>query len=207
MTDTQDPNPTTTAPASAGAPGATVVGVIADDPAVQAAGGAVTDHAYAAIVASFADETAAIDAYETLAEDEGAGLIRIDGVLVIKTDDQLNVHIQKMTDHSTTTGVKWGAVGGVVAGILFPPSIIVSAISLGVVGGVLGKLRQEFHKSDVAASLVGTLGPNQSGILALVAAEDVDLVLKAIPGAVMVRSAGVDDQTAKAIAEAATQAS
>jgi uncharacterized membrane protein len=187
--------------------GATVVGAVAADGQVQAVGGVVTDYDYAAIVAAFADEDAAYSAYEALQDAEASGGLGIEGVLVIKTDDQTRVKIQKMTDHSTKTGAKWGAVGGVVLGIFFPPSIIAATVGTSVVGGVLGKVRNEWHKSEVGDALYGTLGPNESGILALVSAGDVEAVKADMPAATKVRSAGVDDATAQNIKDAAAQAS
>jgi uncharacterized membrane protein len=187
--------------------GATVVGAVAADGEVQAVGGVVTDYDYAAIVAAFADEDAAYSAYEGLQDAEATGGLGIEGVLVIKTDEEAKVKIQKMTDHSTKTGAKWGAVGGVVLGIFFPPSIIAATVGTAAVGGVLGKVRQEWHKSEAGEALAGTLGPNQSGILALVKAGDVDAVKAKMPEAEKVRSAGVDDTTAQGIKDAAERAS
>ncbi len=187
--------------------GATVVGAIGDETGTQAAGAVVTDYDQAIIVAVFADEDAAIAAYGNLRDAESTGGLGIEGVLVIKTDENGKVKIQKMTDHSTKTGVKWGAVGGLVVGLLFPPALLASAVTWGVVGGVLGKVRNEAHKSEVGAALTGELGPNESGILALVTAGDVAAVTAAIPDVKSVRSAGVDDTTAKGITEAAKQAS
>jgi uncharacterized membrane protein len=186
--------------------GATVVGTVGDASGAVAAGALVTDYDYATVVAAFGDETVAMAAYQALLDDESAGTLRIDGVLVIKTDDGGLVKIQKMTDHSTKTGLKWGAVGGLLLGIVFPPAIIASTVGWGVVGATLGKLRNELHKSDVGAALAGTLGPDQSGILALVKATDVAATIAAMPPAMKVRSAGVDDKTAKKIASAAKQA-
>ena len=150
---------------------------------VQAAGAIVTDYDYAAIVAAFADEDAAYSAYGRLQDAEASGGLGIEGVLVIKTDDQGMVKIQKMTDHSTKTGVKWGAVGGVLLGIFFPPTIIAAAVGTAAVGGVLGKIRNEWHKSEVGDALYGTLGPDESGILALVNAGDVAAVTAEMPAA------------------------
>ena len=187
--------------------GATVVGAVAADGEVQAVGGVVTDYDYAAIVAAFADEDAAYSAYEALQDAEASGGLGIEGVLVIKTDENDRIKIQKMTDHSTKTGVKWGAVGGVLLGIFFPPSIIAATAGTAAVGGVLGKVRNEWHKSEVGDSLYGALGPNESGILALVSAGDVEAVKADMPQATKVRSAGVDDATATNIKDAAAQAS
>ena len=186
--------------------GATVVGAIGDDAGDAAVGAVVTDYDYAAIVAAFTDDQAALAAYKNLADAESAGTVQVDGVLVFNTDADMNVKVQKMTDHSTKTGVEWGVVGGVVLGILFPPTIIASAVGWGIAGGAIGKLRQEFHKSEVGDALAGTLGPNESGILALVAAGDVAKVTAAMPTATKVRSAGVNGKTADDIKAAAKQA-
>jgi uncharacterized membrane protein len=187
--------------------GATVVGAIGDETGTKAAGAVVTDYDHAVVVAAFADDTAAHVAYEALRAAETGEALHIDGVLVIKTDAESKVHIQKMTDHSTRTGAKWGAVGGLVLGIVFPPAIIASTVGWGAVGGILGKFRQEFHKSEVGEALAGTLGPNQSGILALVRSTDVAAAKQAMPEATKVRTAGVDEETAKGITDAAKKAS
>jgi len=187
--------------------GATVVAAVGDETGVQAVGSIVTDYDNAVIVAAFADEDAAYSAYRNLESAEDAGQLGIEGVLVIKTDDNGDVKIQKMTDHSTKTGAKWGAVGGVLLGIFFPPAIIAATVGTAAVGGVLGKVRQEWHKSEAGAALAGALGPNESGILALVKAGDVDGVKQEMPQATKVRSAGVDDATAESIKTAAKEAS
>ena len=204
MTDNTDA--TAVVAAEADDTGATVVGAIGDETGATAAGALVTDYDYAAIVAGFADDQAAMTAYQALEADETGGKVNIDGVLVFKTDADMNVKIQKMTDHSTKTGLKWGVVGGVVAGIIFPPTIIASAVGWGVTGAVLGKLRNELHKAGVGEALAGALGPNESGILALVKATDVASVTAAMPTAKKIRSAGVDDKSAQAIQDAAKQA-
>jgi uncharacterized membrane protein len=187
--------------------GATVVGAIGDETGTQAAGAVVTDYEYAVAVAAFADEDVAKAAYDALGEAESQGKLGIEGVLVVKTDEQGKIKVQKMTDHSTRTGVKWGAVGGVILGIIFPPSIVASAVGWGVVGGVLGKIRSVAHKSVMGDALAGTLGPNESGIVALVKAGDLDAAKAAMPNATKVRTAGVDEATAKHVTEAAKQGS
>ena len=186
--------------------GATVVGAIADETGVQATAAVVTDFDYAVIVAAFNDDAAAAVTYDALKAAEASGSLGIEGVLVVKTDGQGKVKIQRMTDHSTKTGVKWGAVGGVVLGIFFPPTVLAGAVGAGLAGGILGKMRNVWHKSEVADALYGALGPDQSGILALVKAGDVEAVKADMPAADRVRSAGVDEATAKQITEAARQA-
>ena len=50
---------------------------------------------------------------------------------MVKRDADGKLEIQKATDHSTRKGLKWGIVGGVALGLIFPPSIIGSAAALG----------------------------------------------------------------------------
>jgi uncharacterized membrane protein len=208
MTDNQEPQLVDAAVAvEADDTGATIVGAIGDETGTKAAGAIVTDYEYAVALAAFDDDDAAKAAYTALSEAESQGRLSIEGVLVVKTDDKGKIKVQEMTDHSTKTGVKWGAVGGLVIGIFFPPALLASAVGWGVVGGVLGKVRNVAHKSAMADELAGTLGPNQSGILALVKAGDVEGIKAAMPDATKVRTAGVDGDPAKQISEAAKQAS
>ena len=72
-----------------------------------------------------------------------------------------------------------------------------------VVGGVLGKIRNVAHKSTLSDALAGALGPDESGIVALVRAGDVEAVKAKMPRATKVRTAGVDDATAQSIKDAA----
>ena len=208
MTDEQEPQVADAAVVvEADDTGTTVVGAIGDETGTQAAGAIVTDYDYAVVVAAFADEDAASAAYDALKDAESAGSVQVEGVLVVKTDENGKVKVQEMTDHSTRTGLKWGAVGGVVLGIVFPPSILASAVGWGVVGGVLGKIRDVAHKSADSEALAGTVGPNESGIDALVQARDLDAAKAPKPDATKVRTAGVDEATAQKVAEAAKQAS
>jgi hypothetical protein len=90
--------------------------------------------------------------------------------------------------------------------VLFPPSIIASAAAVGVTGGVLGKLRQEHHKAQLADALYGALAPNTSGIIVLAILPAVPAVKETMPDAKKVTEVPVDAQTAADITEAAKQA-
>ena len=126
MTDDQTQEVDAAVAAEADDTGATVVGAIGDETGTQTAGAIVTDYDYAAIVAAFADEDAAFAAYGNLLEAESTGGAGIEGVLVIKTDADGKVKIQKMTDHRTKTGVKWGAVGVGLGGVWADPSQVIA---------------------------------------------------------------------------------
>jgi uncharacterized membrane protein len=192
MTDetmSQEPTPESAAAEPAAAEGASDEAVV----------GLVTDGAHALIVAQFPTMDDAEAAYEQLLELERTTSIRIDGVIVASRDDEGKVHLGKVTDHSTKTGLKWGVVGGVALGIIFPPSIIASAAAMGAVGATLGKVRNVLHRSGVADELAAVLEPGTSGIIALVEDTAVVEIREALAKADSIVTKAIDKQLAEQI--------
>jgi uncharacterized membrane protein len=186
--------------------GATVVAAVGDETGVQAVVVMDTDYFNTVLAAEFANPDAAKAAYMGLRDAEIQGALRIDGVLAVHADDKGEIHIDKMTDHSTKTGLKWGAIGGLVVGIIFPPAIIASTVGWGIVGSAVGKLRNLHHNHKVADSLGGAIGPNNSGIIALVHSTQLTQVKAQIPEATKVTTVDVDEETAKEITAEAKEA-
>jgi len=180
--------------------------VAADDAGVEAVAGIAVQGNQALIVAQFADMDSAKAAYFALLDAEATRALDIDGVLVANADFQGKVHIQKMTDHKTRNGFLWGAVGGAVIGLIFPPTIIAAAVGVGLAGAAVGKAGNVMMKSEVADELASVIAPGTSGIVALVAITAVDAVTQTIPDAKVVKSAPVDDATADAVKQAAQAA-
>ena len=186
--------------------GATAVAAIANEDGLQAVVAMDTDYFNTVLAAEFAHPDAARAAYMGLLNAEAQGAVRIDGVLAVHADEKGQIHIDKLTEHSTKTGVKWGAAGGLVLAVLFPPALLASTITWGVIGGAFGKLRNLHHRRQVADQLAGAIGPNNSGIIALVHAVDVPAIKEQIPDATKVTTAEVDEDAAKDIAEQAKAA-
>ena len=128
----------------------------------------VTDGAYALLVADFADTESAWTAYEDLKSVEDGRTVAIEGVVVVKRGEDGQLEIQKATDHSTRSGLRWGVVGGIALGVIFPPSILGSAAVLGSTGAAAGKIRQLHHRHDLAEGLEDSIAAGHSGIVALV---------------------------------------
>jgi len=177
-----------------------------DDTTTTGAGGSdetvvglVTDGAYTLIVAKFPNTEEAEVAYQTLTEIERRSSLRIDGVVVASMDADGKVHLGKVTDHSTKTGLKWGVVGGVALGILFPPTILAGAAATGTLGAAIGKVRNATHRSAIADQLEGVLTPNSSGVIALVEDEAVVEIEKALAQAEEIVTKAVDKQVAAEI--------
>ncbi len=176
------------------------------DDTVSVAAAAVTDGAYTLIAAEFSETDTALQAYEALKEAEDGTSVEIDGVLVVKRDDAGTIEVQKVTDHSTRHGLGWGVLGGVVLGVLFPPSIIGSAVVLGAGGAGVGALRERHHKKELAEELQDAIAPGHSGIIALVSDPGEVKIRKALEKADRIVEKAVDQAVADDLKAAAKDA-
>ena len=167
----------------------------------------VTDGAYALLVADFADTESAWTAYEDLKAVEDGATVAIEGVVVVKRGEDGKLDIQKATDHSTRSGLRWGVVGGIALGVIFPPSILGSAAALGAAGAATGKVRQMHHRSELADELEDSIAPGHSGIVALVSDPGEVKIRQALDDADAIVERAVDDAAAEDIKAAAKEAS
>jgi uncharacterized membrane protein len=177
-----------------------------DQDTQTAVGAVVTDGAYTLFVADFSETATAWATYQALLDLEDGRHVAIDGVLVVKRDADGKLDIQKATDHSTKKGLKWGIVGGVVLGVLFPPSILASAATLGTAGAAAGKIRQLHHRVELGKELENAIAPGHSGILALVEDPGVVEIRKALAAADNIVESAVTDVAARDIKAAAKEA-
>lgn len=200
------PEETKSAPAAGAEEVVVVAGAVADDRGVLAEGAIAVEGDHALVVARFADTTSARAIYDSLLMSELDGSLHIDGVLVVKADEGGRLHVEKMTDHSTRTGLKWGIVGGLVAAVFLPATLVAGAVTLGVAGAAAGKARNLARRLAVEEELAGVITPGTSGILALVTAKDAPAVAAKMPDAAEVKTVSVDEDTAGAIKEAAAEA-
>ena len=167
---------------------------------------AASDGAYTLIVADFADPATAQEAYEALKSLEDGRNVAIEGVVVVKRDADGKLEVQRATDHSTKSGLKWGVVGGIALGVIFPPSVLGSAAALGAAGAATGKLRQVHHRSELAEQLEESIKTGHSGILALVSNPGVVEIRRALALADAIVEGAVDHVAAEEIKAAAKEA-
>ena len=161
--------------------------------------GLVTDGAHTLIVAQFPTQKDAEAAYRQLQEIERTSPLKIDGVVIASCDAEGKVHLGKVTEHSTKTGLKWGVVGGAILGVIFPPSILASAAALGTAGAALGKARNVFNRQGLADRLAGVMEPNTAGIMALVENTAVVEIREALAKADRIVEQAIDKQIAAEI--------
>ena len=167
---------------------------------------AISDGAYTLFVADFNDTETAWEAYELLQEIEDGKRVEIEGVLVIKREADGQVEVQKATDHSTRRGLGWGVVGGVVLGVLFPPSIIGSAAVLGAAGAGIGGLKMRHHRKELAEELTDAIDPGHSGLVLLVSDPAAVELQKALAKADHIVHKAVDKAAAEEIMAEASAA-
>jgi uncharacterized membrane protein len=171
-------------------------GTGADDEAVSVEAAGISNGAYTLLAADFSDTDVAMEAYEALKKVEDGATVKIEGVVVVRRDAGGKLEVQKATDHSTREGLTWGAVGGAVLGVLFPPSVIGSALVVGAGGGLIGKLRERHHKKELAKELEDAIAPGHSGIIALVSDPGEVKIRKALEKADHIVEKAVDDAAA-----------
>src|SRR5580704_72211 len=99
-------------------------------------------------IGTYASEVDARADYDVVKDLHAVGAVGTYDAAVITKDDNGKVHVNK--DETSTRHGAWGGAGvGALIGILFPPSIIGTAIVGAAVGGVSGHLWKGMSRADV----------------------------------------------------------
>jgi uncharacterized membrane protein len=99
-------------------------------------------------IGTYASEMAARDDYEIVKDLHALDVVGTYDAALITKDASGKVHVNK--DEMATRHGGWGgAAAGAVLGILFPPSIIGTAVVGGAIGGITGHLWRGISRSDV----------------------------------------------------------
>jgi uncharacterized membrane protein len=99
-------------------------------------------------IGTYASEVDARTDYDLVKGLHAQGAVGTYDAAVITKDDDGKVHVNK--DETSTRHGAWGGAGvGALIGILFPPSIIGTAIVGAAVGGVSGHLWKGMSRADV----------------------------------------------------------
>jgi uncharacterized membrane protein len=99
-------------------------------------------------IGTYPDEMAARSDYGIVKDLHAAGAVGTYDASVITKDEKGKVHVNK-DETSTRHGAWGGAAVGALVGILFPPSLIVSAGVGAGIGGIGGHLWKGMSRSDV----------------------------------------------------------
>jgi uncharacterized membrane protein len=97
---------------------------------------------------TYPDEASARADYDVVKDLHAVGAVGTYDAAVVRKDENGKVHVNK--DEMATRHGGWGgAAAGAVIGILFPPSIIGTAIVGGAIGGISGHLWRGMSRADV----------------------------------------------------------
>jgi uncharacterized membrane protein len=114
-------------------------------------------------IGTYPNEAAARADYDVAKDLHALGAIGTYDAAVIKKDEAGKVHVNK--DEMATRHAGWGgAAAGAVIGILFPPSIIGTALLGGAIGGISGHLWRGMSRSDVK-ELGDLIDANEAALL------------------------------------------
>ncbi len=130
------------------------------------------------LVATYPDELAARDDYESVKDAHAMGLVGSYDAAVITKDAGGKIHESK---HETATrhGAWWGIAAGAAVGVLFPPSIIGAAAAGGVIGGVSGHLAKGMSRSQ-AKELGDFIDPGEAGLVVVGESEVQESIKRAV---------------------------
>jgi uncharacterized membrane protein len=115
--------------------------------------------------ATYADREAAYQDYDGLLDLHADKLIGTYDVAIVRKDADGKVHVEK--HEKPTQHGAWGGIAvGAVVGIIFPPSIIGSAVVGGLVGGIGGHLKKGISRGD-AKELGDVLQGGQAALVVI----------------------------------------
>ena len=114
-------------------------------------------------VATYPDEMAALDDYQTVKGLHAGGLVGAYDAAVVTKDAAGKVHENK-DETATRHGAWWGVAAGAAVGVIFPPAILGAAAAGGVIGGVSGHLAKGMSRSR-AKELGDFIDPGEAGLV------------------------------------------
>jgi len=154
-------------------------------------------------IATYPDPDAARGDWETLKQLAKDDLIKVDGLILVSRSSDGKIHVDD-DFHETAKGAKWGAVGGAVVGLIFPPALLASAAVGAGIGAGAGALVSHAQKQEIKADVEETLPVNSSGIVAIFEEQWADDIDKALANAGNVTKEEVDRDSADQVKAAAS---
>jgi uncharacterized membrane protein len=134
------------------------------------------------LAAVYSDMDRAQTICDMLEQMHRATTITLDDAAIVTKDQDGKLQIHETREVTTAKGAKRGAIAAGLFGLVFPPSLIVSAVAGGVVGGLWGKLRDTGIKTKSIKDLGETLEPGKAAVVALVDPASVHATETALKG-------------------------
>jgi uncharacterized membrane protein len=147
-------------------------------------------------IAAYQDPDAARADWDTLKQLAADDVIKVDGLVLVSRRFDGKTHVDD-DFHTAVKGAAWGAVGGTVVGLIFPPALLASAAVGAGIGLGAGGLLSHGEEAAIRADVEDTLPLNSSGIVAMFEEALVTEVEKNLSRADIVTKHEVDQDSAK----------
>jgi uncharacterized membrane protein len=134
------------------------------------------------LAAVYADMDRAQVICDMLEQMHKATTITLDDAAIVTKGSDGKLQIHETREVTTAKGANRGAIAAGLFGLVFPPSLIVSAVAGGAVGALWGKLRDTGLKTKSIKELGDTLEPGKAAVVALVDQASVAATEKALQG-------------------------
>jgi uncharacterized membrane protein len=154
-------------------------------------------------IAAYPDPDAARGDWDTIKELANVDTIKVDGLILVSRRADGKIHVDD-DFHETRKGATWGAVGGAVVGLIFPPALLASAAVGAGIGAGAGALVSHAQKEEIKYD-VETLPLNSSAIVAVFEEQWADDIDKALSSASNVTKEKVDSDSADQVKAAASE--
>jgi uncharacterized membrane protein len=137
---------------------------------------------------------------EMLEQMNRAGTITLADAAMVTKDEKGKMQVEETKELTARKGAKRGALIMGAFGLIFPPSLIGSAIAGGAIGAVAGRLRDTGIKNDQMQELANRLEPDKAAVVALAAEGSVIKVQQSLAGyeGTLVNQV-IDDETISAL--------
>ena len=161
-----------------------------------------TDSPVDLYIAAYDDPDAARGDWDTIKQLAHDDVIKVDGLILVSRRTDGKIHVDD-DFHETRKGAAWGAVGGAVVGLIFPPALLASAAVGAGLGAGAGALVSHGRKEEIRADVEDTLPLDSSGIVAIFEEQWADDIDKALSKASNVTKEKVDPESADEVKAAA----
>ena len=159
----------------------------------------MTENPIQVFIAKFGDEVAAKQSLQDFeAMDREGSIELIDAAVIVRGADG-KVRFEETADPSGRKWAKRGAIAGGVVGLIFPPSLVASAIVGGGAGGLWGKIRDKGFKDEDLKAVGEEMEPGTSAIIAIAEDRMIERLEKGLEGYEKIAKHDVSAEAATAI--------
>ena len=106
--------------------------------------------------------------------------IDMDDAVMLTREPDGKIKTHETTDVTTRKGAKRGLIAGAILGVIYPPSLLVTALAGGGIGALWGKAKDSGVKHDDIQKLSDSLTEGQAALIVLVSETSAETTQRAL---------------------------